>query len=365
MIKPLLSVIIPVYNNEKYMRETIEHVQKATYDNIEIIVVDDGSIDNSANIVLDMKSNDNRIKLISKSNEGVASSRNTGLAAATGEYICFMDQDDVVEPFIYEKLLVKMIDCNCEIGICSSARLIDGEIKPLDVQEDDVYKGQNVAKDLLLPMIYNDFCVPIEYKKVSRQNHIWVCIFHRAFLMNNSILFRAYVDFEDDLLFKTEALSLANCVCTISDIGYYWRIHRKSESHAHRNITDIGSKQDSEYSDLARSLKNIGRLNDEKLNKCIIYCKQYIKAVINSTCSENCKNVKEIKRYFDQNIYSRDFDVSIQYAQYLCTNKLRWKLVFHFLKRKKTILCFVTEKILEWVQRQSLLRVAFERLKDK
>ena len=345
------------------MRETLEYVQNASYENLEIIVVDDGSTDISAQIVLEQKQHDNRIKLITKTNGGVVSSRNVGLMEAVGNYVCFMDQDDIVEPFMYEKLLAQMEEYQCEIGMCSSARLIDGEVKPLDIQEDAIYEGQSIAKSLLLPMIYNDFDVPVDYKRVQRENHIWVCIFSRTFLIDNNIVFRAYVDFEDDLLVKAEALSLAKCVCTISDIGYYWRIHRKSESHAHKNITDIWRRQDDEYRDLAKSLSNIGELNDINLNRRIIFCKQYIKAIINSTCPENCKSVSEISSYFEKSIYSREFGETITAIKYLKTNKMRWKVLLPLLRHKMTLACYGVEWLIESVQRKSVLNNFYEHLK--
>lgn len=347
MSKPVLSVVIPVYNNESYMRETLECILKSTYNNLEILVINDGSTDKSAQIASAMSEADERIRVLSKPNGGVVSARNLGLEVATGDYICFMDQDDIVEPFMYEQIISKMLSCNSEIGICSSAKLISGHKELLDVQDDAVFIGDEIASNLLLPMLYNDFDVPRNYKRVRRENHIWVCIFSRVFLVENNIRFRAYVDFEDDLLVKTEALTLAKCVCTVSTVGYYWRIHKKSESHAHRIVYDIGLKQDMEYGDLIKSLSNIEGLSEDQLTRRIIFCKQYIKAIINSTCAENCKSVRDIKAYYHQNIYSREFDDSIKALMYLKTNKLRWRILFVLIRRRLTILCYLAERAFE------------------
>lgn len=96
MMTPLISVIIPVYNVEKYITVSINSILKQAYNNLEVILVDDGSVDNSGNICDNFAKSDNRIKVIHKANSGVSAARNTGLEEATGEYVCFIDSDDYV-----------------------------------------------------------------------------------------------------------------------------------------------------------------------------------------------------------------------------------------------------------------------------
>ena len=91
----LVSIIIPCYNAEKYIAETIQSVINQTYKNWELIVVNDGSTDNSPDIIKEFVANDNRIAFIDKPNSGVSDSRNKGLAKAKGAYIAFLDADDV------------------------------------------------------------------------------------------------------------------------------------------------------------------------------------------------------------------------------------------------------------------------------
>ncbi len=93
---PLISVIIPVYNVEKYIEMSIKSVIEQSYKNIEIILVDDGSTDNSGNICDTFARKDNRVRVIHKKNSGVSAARNTGINASEGEYICFIDSDDYI-----------------------------------------------------------------------------------------------------------------------------------------------------------------------------------------------------------------------------------------------------------------------------
>ena len=103
--KPLVSVIIPVYNVSRYLPQCLDSVTSQTYQNLEIVIVDDGSTDGSGSICAHYAERDDRILLIRSENKGLASARNLGLGSICGEYISFIDSDDWVEPHMIEKLL--------------------------------------------------------------------------------------------------------------------------------------------------------------------------------------------------------------------------------------------------------------------
>lgn len=115
MNKPLVSVIIPIYNVEKYLDRCIKTIIEQKYNNLEIILVDDGSPDNCGKICDDWAKKDNRIKVIHKKNGGVSSARNTGLDIATGEYISFIDPDDIIHPNYYDILISQVGNADCII----------------------------------------------------------------------------------------------------------------------------------------------------------------------------------------------------------------------------------------------------------
>ena len=101
----LVSVIIPAYNAEKFLSQCVESIINQTYRNIEIIIVNDGSRDNTAEIAKECAKKDSRVKLINKENGGVTSARLKGVQEASGEWIGFVDSDDEIEPEMYERLL--------------------------------------------------------------------------------------------------------------------------------------------------------------------------------------------------------------------------------------------------------------------
>ena len=118
MTEPLISVIIPVYNVEKYLEKCISSVVGQTYKNIEIILVDDGSTDKSGTMCDLLAEKDSRIVVIHKANGGLSSARNAGLDIAKGDYIGFVDSDDWIEPDMYESLLRNMLKESADISAC-------------------------------------------------------------------------------------------------------------------------------------------------------------------------------------------------------------------------------------------------------
>ena len=114
----LISVIIPVYNAEKFLNKCLDSVIGQTYKNLEIILVDDGSQDDSGKICDEYAQKDNRIKVIHKENGGDSSARNTGLKMATGKYITTIDSDDWIELNAYEDMLKVLLEKNVDIVRC-------------------------------------------------------------------------------------------------------------------------------------------------------------------------------------------------------------------------------------------------------
>ena len=113
----LISVIVPVYNSEKYLEKCIKSICNQTYKELEIILVDDGSTDSSPVICDNLAMIDDRIKVIHKSNGGSTSARNAGLNVSRGEYIGFVDSDDWIEPKMYETLLDVCLENNAQIAV--------------------------------------------------------------------------------------------------------------------------------------------------------------------------------------------------------------------------------------------------------
>jgi glycosyltransferase involved in cell wall biosynthesis len=126
--KPFVSIIVPVYNVEEYIKECLVSIRNQTLKDIEIIIVNDGSTDNSINIVKKEKLHDSRIKIITQSNKGLSEARNTGIRHSKGEYISFVDSDDYISEKMIEVLYSTAKENDCDIVSCQYAQFADNLI---------------------------------------------------------------------------------------------------------------------------------------------------------------------------------------------------------------------------------------------
>ncbi|WP_434275936.1 glycosyltransferase family 2 protein, partial [Aliarcobacter cryaerophilus] len=123
IMKPIISVVIPVYNSELYLQRCIDSILNQTFKNFEAIFVNDGSTDNSLEILNYYKSLDNRIKIINQENCGTGEARNNGLRNALGEYILFVDSDDTIELLMLEKMYKKALEEDSDIVVCGNNKI--------------------------------------------------------------------------------------------------------------------------------------------------------------------------------------------------------------------------------------------------
>ncbi len=157
----LVSVIIPIYKVEPYIRECLDSVINQTYRNLEIILVDDGSPDGCPKICDEYAENDSRIKVVHKENGGLSDARNKGLDVASGEYITFVDSDDVVHKAYVEFLYDNLKKTNSDVSVCQSVSFRDlQKIKDVEINNEwYVLPGKEAVRDL-----YKRLCVPKKQK---------------------------------------------------------------------------------------------------------------------------------------------------------------------------------------------------------
>ena len=146
----LISIIVPVYNIEKYVAKCLETIRNQTYTNIEVIVVDDGSTDNSGVICDTIASLDNRINVFHRKNEGLSAARNFGIEKASGKFIVFIDGDDQVDISLIKHLYSLVHDDNVQIGICDLAHSYDdSEIVYKEESRRRVYNSSKAITEML------------------------------------------------------------------------------------------------------------------------------------------------------------------------------------------------------------------------
>ncbi len=176
---PKLSVIIPVYNTEKYIRECIESILKQSFCDYEIILVDDASTDLSGKICDEYAEKYNNIKVIHKEHGGPIHTRKAGLEAATGEFISCIDSDDYIEPNMYEFLLEKISKHNADIAICNIVIKSENSSLPLflEFEEgfynkerliDEIYPNMLFSKKKNMPGIHPSLCNKVIRKTILK-----------------------------------------------------------------------------------------------------------------------------------------------------------------------------------------------------
>ena len=203
-MKDKISIIVPVYNVEKYLKKCLNSIINQTYTNLEIIVVNDGSLDNSDLIIKEFKELDNRIIYIKKENGGLSSARNAGLDIATGKYVLFVDSDDWLDLNAIEKLHNRIID-DCSDIVVYNLRYIyeDNYIKPRTpfIKDNMIVDSKNAIAELLKGRkfkfhaqskfaklsIYNDYKIRFSEGKIYED----VYTTYKIFLHANRISFYA------------------------------------------------------------------------------------------------------------------------------------------------------------------------------
>lgn len=267
----MLSVIIPVFNAEDYIANCLESVLRQTLADIEVILVDDGSTDDSVKIIREHIGRDGRIRLISQENRGAAAARNNGILHARGDYVGFVDADDWVDEEMFEKLSMLAIKENADI-VFSGYRIMaygreakraenpfGGEVLCGD---DEIFE---LRKNLYGGAPNDQSCevVPV----VS-----WTNIYRREFLIANNLRFEN-IRFSEDQCFNIRASRVASCVAVSSGVFYNYRKDNPFSVTANFDEDTVDS--------CLKSCKSILALageegTDERISSCVTRANRFI-----------------------------------------------------------------------------------------
>lgn len=250
---PKLSVIIPIYNGSKYITKLLVSIIKKNnsfLSDLEIVLVDDGSTDNSFEICQYYSKKYSFIHVYKKSNGGIASARNWGLVNAHGDYVTFCDQDDYLIHG-YQRFIERIESVQCDVLISNFYVEETGRIlsKGL-ISSDKVYKRSDIEKILLLFIGEGELLKPDElstYNLPEIPLTIWNGIYKKKLIDENNVRFLRFVDYEDDWLFIISVLFVAKHLCVTPDAFYCWSINPKSESHTRKFIPDFIQKRKNLY----------------------------------------------------------------------------------------------------------------------
>lgn len=289
----LISVIVPVYNVEKYLKRCIDSILQQSYKNLEIILVDDGSTDASGSICDEYKVKDNRIIVVHKRNGGLSSARNVGLDVANGEYIGFIDSDDYISNNMYELLIneIKEYSCNIISNIMYVRAYESGENISSRVphRQNEVFTGEKYLEELLLHVGDVSVCTKLFPKELISN------IRFPEGLLN------------EDLLFMVALIKNISKIRFVGEVGYYYFVREKSISSGYgKSIIDMQKN--------ALSVLDYVRLNYPQLKKQayrfalyqnMAYLLAVPKAEVNKENLIYCSALKFVRKNTIKNIFNK------------------------------------------------------------
>ena len=212
-----ISVIIPVYNVEKYLRRCLDSVINQTFRDLEIICVNDGSTDGSSKILEEYKSKDERIILLNQENKGPGAARNIGLKIAKGEYISFIDSDDWIDLNFFEKLYKAAKKHDADAACTEIVRTYTSGkmLKKIEIEKEEILST----------------CIE-KYKRfdIPKNCYVWNKIYKKSELDKHKLFFREDFLMCEDVRFSTEFMYYSDKVITVPETKYYYWVNEKSVS---------------------------------------------------------------------------------------------------------------------------------------
>lgn len=335
MYSPLVSIIIPVYNCEAYIKDTINNILNSIYSDIEIICIDDGSSDNSFAIIKELSVQNSKIKYLSQSNQGVSIARNNGLKHANGKYVMFVDSDDLIKPDAISKSIEYLEKNNADI-ICFNML-----IRTQDHEDNICFQEHHFDS-------YLTICNSKDYDKAVNFTNAAPSVIKKEFLEKHNIQFIPKHIYED-WVFMVEIFS-KNPYCVFLNEPMY--IYNKREQGS---ITcDISSSCldlfDS-YKISDNILKNVNlnsswvQINDAKIfNEALNF---FLCKIVKS------KKTKVFKEY-SQSIKDLIADFNIVYIESLLSNKSeKFKNVIEYISSKK---CFKKSSFKKFIHKKVMIK---------
>lgn len=224
---PKISVIIPCYNVEQYLDRCMKSVINQTLKDIEIILVDDGSLDKCPQICDEYAKKDSRIKVIHKQNAGLGFARNSGLEIATGEYVAFVDSDDYVDLSMYADLYHEAMASNADVVFCGfKTETQKGIWKDSNEVTKRMEWSNESVKDFMLDMVA---CAPCVKKERKYQMSVWHSIYRHDVIKKHNLRFHSEREVvSEDIPFQVDFLKRTNRVVYLSDSFYFYCLNGSS-----------------------------------------------------------------------------------------------------------------------------------------
>lgn len=227
--KPKVSIIVPVYKVEKFLKTCLDSILSQTFQDYELILVDDGSPDQCPHICDQYAKEHANIKVIHKTNGGLSSARLAGFEIAEGEYILFIDSDDYINERMVELLVIAIENNQAQLSMCGYYVDCEGELTPktLPYAQTKIEGREQIVSKYILPLVGEDRLA------IKLPGFLWIRLFKKELIQKDFFVSEREVFLEDhvfDLLYADNI----NSVAIIDEPLYYYRVNRKSLSNCYR-----------------------------------------------------------------------------------------------------------------------------------
>ena len=304
-----VSIIVPVYNVEKYLDRCIQSLVNQSLNNIEIILVDDGSLDNCPKICDEYARNDSRIKVIHKKNAGLGYARNSGLEIASGEYVAFVDSDDYVDITMYEKLYNETIHNKYDIVYCGFVVEKKDQSTYIENAKDRIL----LKKEKIIELCRNMIACNVEEKNERTESMaVWHGIYKKEIIDRYNVKFESERDIlSEDIVFDTLFLPLCKMIRNIPDALY---IHCYNAGSLSKTFNDYKITCNILLYNRLLEIVTMYGLDELKLNIMRFFI-GYNRSFLNSIfCSKSKDKRKLCKEIFEISIWKDIFSVYPIYA---------------------------------------------------
>lgn len=305
-----VSVIVPIYNVDKYLEKCINSITLQNHKNIEIILIDDGSTDNSLNICNKCAKEDDRIIVIHQENSGVSTARNKGIEKFTGEYLTFVDSDDYLASDFIEYMLSLVVDNGCEFGLSKNCYKYSSDSQEENDRIEVIDKSEATA--LLLSQRVDVGC--------------WNKIYERKLIIENNIKFLTTQFYGEGLQFITKVSQMASKTCVGLRRVYYYRQNNFSSATKKFNYNKYVNGEKS--LDIIRDNLVVHSANVERQLE-IHYCLFYMNALNDLLVNRKKKQYIESYRYWRICIKKLAKKV-FKYKEMSKKQKLRFIIIYYF-----------------------------------
>lgn len=234
----MISVIVPVYNIENYIKECLEGIMNQTYSDLQIIVVDDGSTDDSGKICDECAENDKRIQVIHTKNYGLVHARKEGLRYARGEYVGFVDGDDSIQPQMYDELYKEMKETGADFVHFGYYEDNGGQIRPHLKFEAGMFELSGKHIDFIKKFVLRETCQGYESMTYS----IWSKLFRRELIYDAYVRIPDFVNTGEDLVAICLCILSAERVALCKKAFYHYRVIGNSMSHRGNGANKVAER---------------------------------------------------------------------------------------------------------------------------